>query len=47
MPLDKSCSKQAVSNNIKAEKAAGKSQAQSVAIAMSVKEKCSSKKKGK
>lgn len=44
MPLDKSCSKQSVSNNIRAEKNAGKKQSQAVAIAMSVNEKCKTKK---
>ena len=36
MPLIKSGSKKAISANIKAEKASGKSQEQSVAIALSV-----------
>jgi hypothetical protein len=39
MPLIKSASKDAVSENIRREKAAGKSQAQSVAIALSVQRK--------
>jgi hypothetical protein len=45
MPLLKSKSKKAVSQNIKTEMAAGKPQKQAVAIALSVKRKA--KKKGK
>lgn len=45
MPLVKSKSKKAFSENVKREMAAGKSQKQSVAIAYSVKRKASSKKK--
>lgn len=45
MPLKKSSSKKAVSDNIKAEKKAGKSQKQAVAIALNVQREA--KKKGK
>lgn len=39
MPLDKSGSKASVGKNIKAEQAAGKGRAQSIAIALSVQRK--------
>lgn len=45
MPLNKSKSKKAFSENIKAEMKAGKPQKQAVAIAYSVKRKAKSKKK--
>lgn len=47
MPLKKSKSKKAFSENIKAEMQAGKPQKQAVAIAYSVKRKAQGKKKGK
>lgn len=45
MPLDKSGSKASVGKNIKAEKAAGKPQKQSVAIAMNVQREAKKKKR--
>ena len=49
MPLEKSTSKKAFSDNVKAEMNAGKKQSQAVAIAYSVKRKAAGKKpkKGK
>lgn len=47
MPLKKSKSKKAFSENIKTEMQAGKPQKQAVAIAYSVKRKAQGKKKGK
>lgn len=46
MPLIKSKSKKAVSQNIRTEMAAGKPQKQAVAIALSVQRKAKGKKKG-
>lgn len=45
MPLKKSASKKAFSNNVKAEMNSGKKQSQALAIAYSVKRKAESKKK--
>ena len=45
MPLKKSASKKAVSQNIKAEMAAGKPQKQAVAIALNVQRKAKRKRK--
>ena len=47
MPVDKSCSKKSVGNNIKIQKAEGKPQKQAVAIALSFDKKCSGKNKPK
>jgi hypothetical protein len=47
MPLKKSASKEAFRKNVAAEVKSGKSVKQAVAIAYSVKEKASSKSKGK
>lgn len=47
MPLKKSTSKKAFSENIKAEMSAGKPQKQAVAIAYSVKRKAAGKKSSK
>lgn len=47
MPLKKSASKKAVSENIKTEMKAGRPQKQAVAIALSVQRQAKAKKRGK
>lgn len=47
MPLKKSASKKAVSENIRTEMAAGKPQKQAVAIALDVQRRAKAKKQGK
>lgn len=47
MPLKKSTSKKAVSENIKTEMRAGRPQKQAVAIALSVQRQAKAKKRGK
>jgi len=47
MPLKKSVSKKAVSENIKTEMKAGRPQKQAVAIALSVQRQAKAKKRGK
>jgi len=47
MPLKKSASKKAVSENIKTEMKAGRPQKQAVAIALSIQRQAKAKKRGK